>query len=84
MFNLQEIKRSLLVSIWFVFLTFPIMVIRVNSIEKTIQWRWINILYIAVGSFLLSMLFRYAMKRKELQAGDKETGGDDTGQSYHS
>lgn len=81
MFNLQEIKRSFLVSIWFVFLTFPIMVIKVNSIEKTIQWRWINVLYIAVGSFLLSMLFRYAMKRKEIQASDKESGGNDTDES---
>lgn len=81
MFNIQEIKRSFLVSIWFVFLTFPIMVIQVNSIEKTVEWRWINVLYIAVGSFVLSMLFRRAMKRKEIQASEKETGEDDSDQS---
>lgn len=81
MFNFQEIKRSFLVSIWFVFLTFPIMVIRVNSIEKTVQWRWINMLYIALGSFVLSMIFRYFIRRKELQASEKEAGEDDTGQS---
>jgi branched-chain amino acid transport system permease protein len=82
MINLQEIKRSLLVSIWFVFLTFPIMVIQVNSIEKTVNWRWMNILYVAVGSFILSMLFRYMLRRKEMQAGKKEMGLDDTGQSF--
>jgi branched-chain amino acid transport system permease protein len=82
MFTYQELKRSFFISLWFVFLTFPIMVVRVNSIEKTVQWRWINILYVAVGSFFLSILFRYYLRRKEYQASEKETKAeDDTGQS---
>jgi len=82
MFTYQELKRSFFISLWFVFLTFPIMVVRVNSIEKTVQWRWINIFYVAVGSFFLSILFRYYLRRKEYQASDKETKTeDDTGQS---
>ena len=40
MITLQEIKKSFLVSLWFMFLTFPIMVIKVNTIEQTIDWRW--------------------------------------------
>ena len=70
MMTLEEIKRSLLVSIWFMFLTFPIMVIRVNTIEKIVEWRWKNMLFIGVGSFFLSFLWRYMMERKE-------TGGQD-------
>ena len=31
--NVQEIKRTIGISLWFVFLTFPIMVIRVNQVE---------------------------------------------------
>ena len=82
MFTLEEIKRSFLVSIWFVFLTFPIMVIRVDSIEKTVQWRWMNVLWVALGSFVLSFLFRYMMRRKEIKSDDDDEQKDITGQSF--
>ena len=39
MLTVKALKRSLLVSLWFVFLTFPIMVIKVNPIERTVTWR---------------------------------------------
>ena len=65
---LNEIKKSLLTSLWFIFLTFPIMVIRVNTIEKTVEWRWVNVLLIALGSFVLSFVWRYLMKKKQLGA----------------
>lgn len=61
----SEIKRSVLVSVWFMFLTFPIMVIRVNPIEKMIQWRWYNLLWIGIGSFVLSFFWRALLQRKE-------------------
>ncbi len=67
MFSFQEIKRSLLIALWFVFLTFPIMVIRVDSIEKTVQWRWINVVFIMIGAFFLSLLFRYMLQKKEMK-----------------
>ncbi len=66
----EEIKRSLLVSIWFMFLTFPIMVIRVNTVQDTIEWRWKNLLFVGLGSFVLSFVWRYLLKRKE--AGKKK------------
>ena len=76
MFTIKEIKRSFFISLWFVFLTFPIMVIRVNSIEKTVHWRWENIIYVAVGSFILSMLFRYMLHRREVQSADETAEQD--------
>jgi branched-chain amino acid transport system permease protein len=63
-FNIEEIKKSLLTSIWFMFLTFPIMVIRVNTIEKVVEWRWERMFWVGIGSFFLSFLWRYLMKRK--------------------
>lgn len=63
--SLAEIKKSLLTSIWFMFLTFPVMVVRVNTIYKTVEWRWWNLLIVGVGSFFLSFLWRYLIKRKE-------------------
>jgi len=48
------------------FLTFPIMVIRVNPTEKLIEWRWHNIMLVGIGSFIVSYIWRYFLKRKEL------------------
>ncbi len=71
MVSFEEIKRSFLVSLWFVFLTFPIMVIRVNTIEKTVEWRWERALMVGIGSFVLSFVWRFLIKWKE--AGRKNT-----------
>jgi branched-chain amino acid transport system permease protein len=70
-FNFEEIKKSFLVSLWFMFLTFPIMVIRVNTIYKRVEWRWENLLLIGIGSFVLSFIWRYLMKRKEMGKKDQ-------------
>ena len=56
---LKELKASLIAALWFVFLTFPIMVIKVNTVHNTIVWRWENMLYVAVGAFFGSMLWRW-------------------------
>lgn len=68
----QEIKKSFLVSAWFMFLTFPIMVIRVNTVENMVEWRWKNMLLIGVGSFFLSFVWRYLIKRRDI--GKKKIG----------
>jgi len=74
----EEIKKSALVSIWFMFLTFPIMVIRVNTIYHTVEWRWLNMLFVGVGSFFLSMVWRFFIRRKEMgqKAAETEEGGE--------
>jgi branched-chain amino acid transport system permease protein len=64
MLNISEIKKSLLVSVWFMFLTFPIMVIRVNPIEKVVEWRWWNMFLIGLGSFILSFVWRFLIGHK--------------------
>jgi len=66
MLSIGEIKKALLTSLWFMFLTFPIMVIRVNTIYKTIEWRWERMLMVGIGSFVLSLIWRFMIKRKEL------------------
>jgi branched-chain amino acid transport system permease protein len=57
------------------FLTFPIMVIRVNTVEDVIEWRWLNLLIVGLGSFFLSFVWRYFIKKQEtgkkkVQAGE--------------
>ena len=55
---MRGIVRSLAVSLWFVFLTFPIIVIRISPINGEIIWRFQNALYLGVGVFILSFVWR--------------------------
>ncbi len=70
-----EVKESVIITLWFVFLTFPIMVIRVNPIEDVVEWRWNNLILVAVGSFFGSFIWRYLMQKKE--AGRKKAETDE-------
>jgi branched-chain amino acid transport system permease protein len=63
--SFDEIKKSFLVSIWFMFLTFPIMVVRVNTIDNVVEWRWQRMFMVGIGSFVLSFVWRYFIRRKE-------------------
>ncbi len=67
----NEIKKSIIASVWFMFLTFPIMVMKVNTVTQTVEWRWHNMALVGVGAFFLSMLWRYLLKRKE-EGGKRE------------
>ena len=61
----KQVRQSLITSLWFMFLTFPIMVIKVNTIEDIIEWRWQRLIMVGVGAFILSFVWRWALKRKE-------------------
>jgi branched-chain amino acid transport system permease protein len=74
LFTISEIKKSFFIALWFMFLTFPIMVIRVNTVENEIKWRWENMLFIGLGSFFLSIIWRYTIEKKEAGEKKSETG----------
>ena len=74
LFSWQEIKKSLMACVWFMFLTFPIMVIQVNTIHRTVEWRWHRMFVVGGGAFVLSFVWRYMIRRKEAGAKKKETG----------
>jgi len=46
------------------FLTFPIMVIKISPLEKNIEWRWGRMIYVGAGAFVLSLLWRYVIEQK--------------------
>ncbi len=52
------------------------MVIRVNPVEHIIEWRWKNMVLVGIGSFFLSFIWNYLMKRKELGFKKTEAGED--------
>lgn len=64
----DELKKSTLAALWFMFFTFPLMVIKVNTVTRTIEWRWSNMVYIGIAFFFLSALWRHMMRQKELGA----------------
>ncbi|MEK7826718.1 MAG: branched-chain amino acid ABC transporter permease, partial [Thermodesulfobacteriota bacterium] len=74
----EEFKKSFFISLWFMLLTFPILVIRVNTIEKVVEWRWRNMAFIGIGSFLLSFVWRRLLSRKEKGRQPAETGNVET------
>ena len=77
MFSVKTIKTGALISLWFVFLTFPLMVVRVNPLEKTILWRWENAVMIGVGTFLVYLVIEFFKYRKEKAVPSvKATKGD--------
>lgn len=82
MVALNRIKKGVLTSLWFVFLTFPIVVIKVDPIERTIVWRWHNALYMAVGTFFVYFLVTYIMKRKEEGGGEKKQATSEQAGSF--
>lgn len=49
------------------------MVIRVDTVEKVIHWRWQNMFYVGLGSFVFSFIWRYLLQKKE-QGGNSEDG----------
>jgi len=65
MVPVHQIKKSFLISLWFVFLTFPIMVIQVDPIEKTVNYRWQILFLVGAGTFFLSILSNAYFSTKE-------------------
>ncbi|GAB4263195.1 MAG: high-affinity branched-chain amino acid ABC transporter permease LivM [Deferrisomatales bacterium] len=71
---MKNVRQSVLIALWFVFLTFPIMVIRVNTVEEVVEWRWKNMLWVAAGAFVISYVWRYLQRRKERGGKPAEAG----------
>lgn len=71
MFSYKEIKKTALISLWFVFLTFPIMVIKVDPIERIVRWRWENALYVGVGIFLVRLFIEFLKEKNNVRQAAK-------------
>ncbi len=73
---LRGFKQSLIVSAWFVFLTFPLMAVRVNTTEQLVEWRFQNLLWVALATFGLSYVWRYMLERKQAKKQVDELGNE--------
>jgi len=74
MLTVKDFRQALIIGLWFMFLTFPILVIKVNPVEKTVVWRWPNMLWVGGVSacvYLLSRVFlaRRAARQERIRLG---------------
>ena len=68
-----ELRASLVAGAWFALLGLPLVAVRVDTIERTVRWRWGALAWFAAGAFVLSFLWRAAMRRRA--AGEGREGG---------
>jgi len=61
----KEIKLSFIIALWFMVLTFPIMVIKVNTIKHIVIFRWDNLLWTGIVCFFSSLIWNYFLRIKE-------------------
>lgn len=82
MFSFKTIRVGALISLWFIFLTFPIMVIKVDPIERIVRWRWENAMMIGVGTFCIYLILQFWKYRKEQQQAEEKAIKEETQQSF--
>lgn len=63
----RELRKSLGLALWFVILTFPLMIIRVNTITDTIEWRWERLILIGIGGFVGSFAWNFFLDRQKMR-----------------
>lgn len=61
---MSHLKRSIGISLWFMFLTLPLMVVRVNTINNEIEWRWSNMAWVGLCSFALAWFWQFSIERR--------------------
>ncbi len=62
-----QLKKSLGISLWFMFLTLPLVVVKVNTLNNTVEWRWANLVWVGLAAFVISGLWQLAVKQQELR-----------------
>ena len=61
---MHKLGKALITAVWFMVLTLPVMGIRLNLLENTVQWRFDRILVLGAAIFFLSLLWNWCFARK--------------------
>ncbi len=61
---MRYITKALVASCWFMILTCPVMCIKLNTVDQTVEWRFGRLILLGVGIFFLSMLWNWCFSRK--------------------
>lgn len=60
----KDLRRTLLIGLWFMLLTFPLLAIKVNPVEHTVIWRWTNMLWVGGASTAIALACRFLQARQ--------------------
>lgn len=72
--TLQPCKRALGIALWFMFLTLPILVVRVNTLRQEVEWRWENMLWVGIGTFFLVLAWDFALAHRNRRMAKLRSG----------
>jgi len=70
----SKFRHSFVIALWFTFLALPFLAVKVNTLKGVVEWRWLNLLWVALAAFLLAPAWRWALERRD--AGGREHGGE--------
>ncbi len=62
---MAHFKRALGIGLWFMFLTLPLMALRVNTLNHELEWRWANLFWMGGGAFVLSWIWQIWIERNQ-------------------
>ncbi len=61
---MAHLKRAFGIGLWFMFLTLPLMVVRVNTISHEIEWRWANLAWVGLCAFAIAWFWQFSIERR--------------------
>lgn len=62
----QRITKAALAAVWFMFLTFPLMGLKINTTAKTLDFRWDRTALMGASIFVLALVWHWYFERKAL------------------
>ena len=72
---LQDILKSLKISLWFVFLLFPLTVMKVSVLSgvASVKFRWVMMPIVAIVSFILAFVWNKAQEWNVSRSSDRKS-----------
>lgn len=61
----KRLLRAVLISLWFVVLTFPVLALKINTANKSVEFRWQRSLWIGIAIFSIAVFWLWYFDRKE-------------------
>lgn len=55
------LRAAALTALWFAFLALPLLAVRVDTLHGVVEWRWVNLLWVGAGTFVLALLWQTAL-----------------------
>ena len=60
----KDLRNAAGVALWFMFLTFPLLVIKINTVTRTVEWRWQNLLWVGAAGFVARFMYQRGLSKE--------------------